>query len=217
MQKSPFLLASWEAGRASTASLAANPCLRDAAVDFKQEGERRVAASLARAALQAGSSGWLSSPLTGGEALSSALLHPGAPWGRGKRSTGEQQSPASCAALCPVWCSGLAAFCDVLRFRWESRRHLSSLLPQAPPGVSWLPGVRTGLGAAPAEKASCPCCWQQPRSFFPCDKYGNRVCTRSELGINSIAQIGESWVSFTRRCSSSVSALFVKGDLLWVT
>lgn len=46
--------------------------------------------------------------------------------------------------------------------------------------------------SAPEEEASCPRCWQWPWSFFPCDKYGNRVCIRSELGINAIAQIGES-------------------------
>lgn len=42
MQKSPSLQASWDAGRVSTASLVANPCLRDAAAEFKPEGEKKV-------------------------------------------------------------------------------------------------------------------------------------------------------------------------------
>jgi len=132
--------------------------------------------------------GQLCSPLSESKALGSALLHPGAPRGWGNRNTGEQQSPAAC----PICCSGLAAFGDNPGCWWESRGHPSSLLPPAPPGAFRLLGLWIGLGAAPAEEASCPCCWQWLRSFFPCDKYGNRVCTRSELGINSISQIGES-------------------------
>lgn len=86
-----------------------------------------------------------------------------------------------------------------------------SLIPQHHRGSFGSSVSRTWL------ETSCPWCWQGLWSFFPCDKYGNRVCTRSELGINSIAQIGDSRVSFTCPCSSSVSTLFVKGDLLQVT
>lgn len=128
--------------------------------------------------------GQLSSPLSGGKAWGTALLHPEARREREEKPWGAAMPSVLHSPMC---CLGSAAFCDIPRFRWESRGHPSSLRPPAPLWVIWLLGVQDL-----AEETSCPGCWQRLWSFFPCDKYGNRVCTRSELGINSIAQIGES-------------------------
>lgn len=200
MQKSPFLLVPREAGRVSTASLTANLCLREAAADFKREGEQKVAASLACDLQLENAALWARSPYPFLEAKPWVVSccsqrHPGEGGEEKHRGAAEPSilhSSTPYIAPHPVCHSRSAAFGSILVFRWKSRGQPSSLLPPAPLGTFWLLGEQTGLGAAPAEEASCPRCWQQPWSFFPCDKYGNRVCTRSELGINAIAQIGES-------------------------
>lgn len=134
MQKSPSLQASWDAGRVSTASLVANPCLRDAAAGFKREGETKVSATVPwHLQLQR-------------EGLGTALLPPfwrqswghcpPASRGRGKRNPGEQQCPMSCTA---PWAQ---------HPQIQPREQRTSLLPPspAPPWGIWLLSVQDVAG-----------------------------------------------------------------------
>lgn len=155
-----------------TASLAASPHLGDAAVDFKHEGDRKVASSLPCHLQQR----W---HLWREQHFRAAL-----PGGKETLASSRSQRPSQIHALGAIW------ICYIPSSRWESRGHPSFpstarcvLAPQCLDQA----GCCSCLRMPP-----CPCCWQRLQSFFPCDKYGNRVCTGSELGINSIAQIGES-------------------------
>lgn len=148
--------------------------------------------------------GQLSSPLSGGKAEGTALLHPEAPRERKEKPWGAAMPKVLHSPVC----------------------HSGSASPDSGGRAEDIPPPSTlqhhcgSFGSSVSRtwlETFCPQFWQRPWSFFPWDKYGNRVCTRSELGINSIAQIGESLVSFTCPCSSSVSTLVFKGDLLQVT
>lgn len=128
----------------STASLVANPCLRDAAAEFKREGERKVTTTVpCHLQLQREALGPAVLPLSGVKARGTALLHPEAPRERDEKPWGAATPNVLRSPVCHL---GPAAFCDIPGFRWEIRGHPSSLHPPAPPWVIWLLGVQDLAG-----------------------------------------------------------------------